>query len=243
MSRLLITGLHSQSDEILAQIFLEHVEWATEDITHTSEGPWVPSHVCRSWRTIALAHPELWSTIRVEGPDNDDCDSEDELDLDPDASDSEDSGFSGTELGRPPKALFLLDLALERSQDHPLEVTLEFGMVEDTENGMAAVMRRMGEEAPSAKALNQKLIRAVVAHSNRWKTAELQITNALIPLFAPISNRLSLLTKLTIWTFEESPAPFPWARHAPRHGGPSDTSRRRCCFRGVALPLTQRRGT
>ncbi|KAJ7471027.1 hypothetical protein FB451DRAFT_325062 [Mycena latifolia] len=116
-SRRLVDGTHSQSDEILAQIFLEHVEGAIEDILHTTDGPWVPSHVCRSWRNITLAHPEVWSIIHVEDPEN-----------------------------RNPEALFLLKLALERSQHHLLDVTLGIGFA-----------------VRHPTALHKKIIRVVVA--------------------------------------------------------------------------------
>ncbi|KAJ7222226.1 hypothetical protein GGX14DRAFT_428255 [Mycena pura] len=169
MSRRLINGIHSQSNEILGQIFLEHVEWAMEDILHTTDGPWVLSHVCRSWKKITLAHPEVWSFIHVEEPES----------------------RTG------PETIFLLNLALVRSQHQPLDIKLGFAERHYT-------------------ALHMKIIRAVVAQSDRWKTADLQITNALAPSFAPIRNRLSKLTKLKLTNFtDDSPEAFPYAMNAP----------------------------
>ncbi|KAJ7505361.1 hypothetical protein B0H11DRAFT_1978296 [Mycena galericulata] len=211
MSRL-VTGLYSQSDEILAEIFREHVERTTEDITCTSDGPWVLSRVCRLWRKITLAHPELWAIVRVEG-DRDDMDAFDGF-----GSDSENGSDSGgidtDDVPRRPTALFLLDLALQRSQDYPLEVTLDFR--KGGNHRRAAVMRGMGLRQ-NTKTLQEELISAVVAHSNRWRTAELRITNVLVPFFAPIRNRLSLLTELSIMMFTETVIrPFPYAQIAPR---------------------------
>ncbi|KAJ7222225.1 hypothetical protein GGX14DRAFT_428253 [Mycena pura] len=211
--RRLIDGVHSQSDEILARVFHDHAEWATEDIIHPGDGPWVVSRVCRSWRKIALAHPEVWSVIRMVGPDPDEMD---DMYLGDSDSDSEDGfNFGGAAFSKP-DPLFLLNLALERSRDYPLIVTLDFGdslAESDDENGPAAQMRRMGLRDSSTTTLHSKLIRAVVAHSNRWKTAELQITDALIPHFAPIRNRLSMLTTLTVGVMPARP--FPYARNAP----------------------------
>ncbi|KAJ7692142.1 hypothetical protein B0H17DRAFT_547465 [Mycena rosella] len=183
-SRRLVTGTHSQSDQILAQIFLEHVEWGgVEDILHTSHGPWVPSRICRSWRNITLAHPELWSIINVEGPD------------------AADVFLNDDPPGSTPKTLFLLNLALERSQSYPLEVTLRFDTHLTDDN---------------TTALHQNLIRAVVAQSNRWRTADLHVGSAFVPCFAPIRGRLSTLTKLSLATFGDgAPEEFLYAKIAP----------------------------
>ncbi|KAJ7645532.1 hypothetical protein DFH06DRAFT_1211634 [Mycena polygramma] len=206
-SRGLISGIHSQSDDILAQIFVEHAKWADEDILHPNDGPWVPSRVCRSWRRIAIAHPKLWCIIRVEEPDPDFmCDSY-LGDSDSDSGDESDENPSRM-------ALHLLKLALERSRDSPLEVSLNFDMGDDEE--MAAEVRRMGLKDSSTTQLPHMLIRAVVAHSNRWKTADLHIKNSLLHLLTPIRNRLSMLTELTISSFGDSPRPFPFADNAPR---------------------------
>ncbi|KAJ6524247.1 hypothetical protein DFH09DRAFT_1329537 [Mycena vulgaris] len=191
MSRRLVNGNHSQSDEILGQIFLEHLELATEDIIRTSDGPWVLSRVSHSWRKITLTHPELWSVSQLKGPDRNAFMVNDLW--------KEESGI-GTLDGD------LLDLALQRSQDYPLEVTLQSGMHEDGWGGMGAV----------TQTLHKKLILAVVAHSDRWKTANLQITNAAIPSFAPILNHLSQFTRFTICnTFEGPLRPFLYAANAP----------------------------
>ncbi|KAJ7180387.1 hypothetical protein C8R43DRAFT_972864 [Mycena crocata] len=194
MAHRLVTGIHSQSDEVLALIFQNHIADCTEDIIHTSQGPWVLSRVCRPWRKISLAHPELWSVIRVEGPDSSDMflyDSDSaEDDMDIDQRDSR------------PKLLFLLELALDRSQDHPLDVTLTLGPSETME----------------MKILYQQLMGAVVTHSHKWKTAYLQITNAAIPSFAAIQNHLQLLAELTLFCsteFGQSARPFPYAQNAP----------------------------
>ncbi|KAJ7780614.1 hypothetical protein DFH07DRAFT_436638 [Mycena maculata] len=93
--------------------------------------------------------------------------------------------------------LFLLDLALERSKDSPLTVTLNLSTVR-------------------ANRLAVRIISAVVAHCRRWKTAELQISNALIPHFAPIRNHLPLLSDLIVQNFGDFPMPFPYAQVAPR---------------------------
>ncbi|KAJ7692141.1 hypothetical protein B0H17DRAFT_1330889 [Mycena rosella] len=150
----------------------------------------------------------------MEGPDPDiddiflgDSDSEDEF---------EEGSFSK------PKPLFLLNLALERSPNHPLDVTLDFGSSDadsDEENGPATQMRRMGLRDSSTSTLHSDLIRAVVAHSDRWRTAEeLQITDALITRFAPIRNRLVLLTKLavSIFTFAGTTRAFLYPKNAPQ---------------------------
>jgi hypothetical protein len=188
------------------------VEWATDDIIHTNDGPWVLSRVCHLWREIALAHPELWSIIKVEAPDPGEMDdmylgdsgSKEEFDID---STDADCG------GRSCHLLFSLNLALERSRDHPLEVSLDFGLSDyesDSENGMAAQMRRLGLRDSSTTTLHAQLVRAVVAHSARWKTADLQITSSLINSFASIHNRLPLLTKLTLNIFSPDDCPRPF---------------------------------
>ncbi|KAJ7249271.1 hypothetical protein C8J57DRAFT_1723875 [Mycena rebaudengoi] len=168
--------------------------------SHT--GLWTENSVPRGrqgvpWRTITLAHPELWSTIHVEEPE----------DIYIDDSDSSNA----------PTPLFLLNLALARSKNHSLTVELKF----------PRPIGRRGSNLP------EQLIRAVVAHSNRWKTAELQITNQIIPLFAPLHNHLALLTSLSLMSFERVPGVgFPYARNAPRL-----TDVRLLSFAHQSLPL------
>ncbi|KAJ7043920.1 hypothetical protein C8F04DRAFT_1070937 [Mycena alexandri] len=209
-------GIHSQPDEILAQIFKEHVEWADEDILHVADGPWFLSHVCRSWRMTVLDHPELWSIVRVAQPDMFDSDayigdSDSDEEIDSEDSASEYGGLSSHNSAR--NALLLLNLALERSQNYPLEVKLEFDTAVD--DVATASLRHMGVKDSSTSLLPHRLIRAVVAHSNRWKKVDLQIAAGFMPLFAPIQNRLSLLTNFTLATFGDSAPPFLYAQNAP----------------------------
>ncbi|KAF8122747.1 hypothetical protein K438DRAFT_1792942 [Mycena galopus ATCC 62051] len=147
MSRL-IAGLHSQSDEIMAEIFREHVKWETEEITATSCGPWVLSY---------------------------------------------------------------------RSQHYPLEIRLDFhGM--GTDPSVAALTRSMGITDPGAETLRKQLLSAVVAHSDRWKVAELRISSAAIPYFASIHNHLPILADLTIVMFASAVSTiqrFPYTQNAP----------------------------
>ncbi|KAJ7712430.1 hypothetical protein B0H16DRAFT_1624903 [Mycena metata] len=208
-------GIHSQPDEILAQIFQEHVEWADEDILHVADGPWLLSHVCHSWRKTVLDHPALWSIVRVAEPDIFDSDAYiGDSDSDEEIGSEQDSEYGGlSSQNSAHNALLLLNLALERSQNYPLEVKLEFDKAVD--DMATASLRRMGIKNRSTSLLSHRLIRAVVAHSNRWKKADLQIAAGFIPLFAPIQNRLSLLTEFTLATFGDSSSPFLYAQNAP----------------------------
>ncbi|KAJ7163330.1 hypothetical protein C8R46DRAFT_1193798 [Mycena filopes] len=182
----MLRGILNQPDKVLAQIFQEHVEQSDGDISCTSDGPWLLSHVCRLWRETVLDHPELWSIVSVVEPE---------------------TYVSNSYLG---DLLLLLNLALGRSRNHPLEVKLEFN---NAGEHTRAVMRSMGVE-DGRTILLHRLISAVVAHSNRWKKADLNIAPVFIPLFAPIRNRLSLLTEFTP-TVGDSTAPFPHTQNAP----------------------------
>ncbi|KAK6997527.1 hypothetical protein R3P38DRAFT_3219736 [Favolaschia claudopus] len=189
MSRF-VTVASLETDDILAEIFREFVFWADDDILHCGDGPWVLSHVCRSWRKITLTHPEVWSTIHLEDPDFDSLGVINARwdDADDDLEDTSQRLFD------------LLNLALARSQNVPLNVKLNVSSTDD-ESGLSV-----------------RLIRAVVAHSNRWKSADLTITTDNLPLFAPIRNRLSLLTELTLGstTLGVFAQPFPFTNNAPR---------------------------
>ncbi|KAJ7175474.1 hypothetical protein C8R46DRAFT_1249093 [Mycena filopes] len=183
----MLRGILNQPDKVLAQIFQEHVEQSDGDISCTSDGPWLLSHVCRLWRETVLDHPELWSIVSVVEPE---------------------TYVSNSYLG---DLLLLLNLALGRSRNHPLEVKLEFN---NAGEHTRAVMRSMGVE-DGRTILLHRLISAVVAHSNRWKKADLNIAPVFIPLFAPIRNRLPFLTEFTLATTGDSTASFPHTQNAP----------------------------
>ncbi|KAK7021183.1 hypothetical protein R3P38DRAFT_3271754 [Favolaschia claudopus] len=175
MSHLIKGVAYLETDNILTQIFREFVFLEEHDVLQSGSGPWLISHVCRSWRNITIAHPELWTIVRVL------------LEDDPDKPRT-----------RPDEEqlLSLMKLALERSQSHSLNITLNFTLAEGI--------------------LAEHLIRAAVAHSDRWEKADLVFGRRLSPQFAPIRNHLSRLTELTLWSLEDSVHPFKYVQHAPK---------------------------
>ncbi|KAF9021145.1 hypothetical protein BDZ89DRAFT_1071719 [Hymenopellis radicata] len=194
MSRSLVQGTHTEADKILSIVFRERVKWTVKDALSVDDGPWVLSHVCKSWRMICLSHPELWSAISFGAQGDDDSDSD---------FNSEEGGSLGPVAGLNSDPLSLLNLVLERTQTQPLKITLEFAL------GTAYVNTL----------LSHQLIQALVSQSHRWEEADLNITNAEISLFAPIRNRLSQLVKLSIALFnddDELPGRFPYTENAPR---------------------------
>jgi hypothetical protein len=55
--------LHTLPNEILEEIFLRTNADEPMLVSDTSEGPWLVSHVCQRWRSIALGSPKLWSSF------------------------------------------------------------------------------------------------------------------------------------------------------------------------------------
>ncbi|KAK6997526.1 hypothetical protein R3P38DRAFT_3059975 [Favolaschia claudopus] len=175
----------SLPNETLAEIFHQYVHLDDSDIVYYGGGPWVLSSVCHSWRYVALAHPTLWSFIRVENLHYL-CGDVGRL-LTSSAS-YDDENTCGI--------LHLLNLALQRSKARPLHVRMNVSTVDHSR-------------------LLEYIIRAIVAHCDRWKTADLTITREITSLFAPISTHLSLLSELTLSSFEDFPQQFPYAAIAP----------------------------
>ncbi|KAJ7053129.1 hypothetical protein C8F01DRAFT_1168399 [Mycena amicta] len=49
--------------EVTSQIFAYYAEFMAEKWQSLESVPWVLTHVCRSWRSLALGLPEIWSQI------------------------------------------------------------------------------------------------------------------------------------------------------------------------------------
>lgn len=55
-------------DEILEEIFAQSARLENDDshVFSLNKPPWVFSHICVTWRDVALSSPRLWSFVRVE---------------------------------------------------------------------------------------------------------------------------------------------------------------------------------
>ncbi|KAJ7058801.1 hypothetical protein C8F01DRAFT_1059516 [Mycena amicta] len=54
--------------EVTSQIFAYYAEFMAEKWQSLESAPWVLTHVCRAWRRLALALPEIWSQIFFSRP-------------------------------------------------------------------------------------------------------------------------------------------------------------------------------
>ncbi|KAJ3819525.1 hypothetical protein F5880DRAFT_1090702 [Lentinula raphanica] len=162
--------------EILTEIFLNVRDTATGYTTTITEGLWPISHVSRKWRNVAISMPQLWSNISI--------------------------GVIET----PAKnELQLLNTALARSGSHPLHVNASFSWSTSEELGFQIWETGARSGRPSVKTLiplwpteeqlSRALIQTIVQHSNRWKTASIDVLDSYY--FHPIHCQLSSLEKLT----------------------------------------------
>ncbi|KAJ3930510.1 MAG: hypothetical protein NXY57DRAFT_1011786 [Lentinula lateritia] len=86
--------------------------------------------------------------------------------------------------------LQLLNTALNRSGSHPLHVVAHFSWSTgfDDDDGLFSSW-------PSERQLSEAMIKSVVGHSNRWKTADISVLDP--SLLRPIYGQLASLEKLT----------------------------------------------
>ncbi|KAJ7058805.1 hypothetical protein C8F01DRAFT_1147284 [Mycena amicta] len=54
--------------EVTSQIFAYYAEFMAEKWQTLESAPWVLTHVCRAWRSLALALPRIWSQIFFSRP-------------------------------------------------------------------------------------------------------------------------------------------------------------------------------
>ncbi|KIK60874.1 hypothetical protein GYMLUDRAFT_244030 [Collybiopsis luxurians FD-317 M1] len=162
--------------EILTEIFLIHCEAAKGYTTSVTSGVWPLTYVSREWRSLALSLPVLWSDITIGVIEN------------------------------PAKnQLALLNTALTRSGSQPLTIHAFFSWAtgsEDDINGFGMYEFEVPQTKskippwPSEKQLSEAMVKAIVPHSNRWKTAEIEVLYNLSRLLVPIHGRLDSLEKL-----------------------------------------------
>ncbi|KAJ4473911.1 hypothetical protein C8R41DRAFT_848545 [Lentinula lateritia] len=170
--------IHRLPTEILLEIFFIHRDTTEGYITTISNGVWPLSHVSREWRSITLSLPELWSNIAISAIES------------------------------PAKnQLQLLNTALNRSGSHPLHVVAHFSWSTgfDDDDGLFSAYgypqtrndtSNLGIPSwPSERQLSEAMIKSVVGHSNRWKTADISVLDP--SLLRPIYGQLASLEKLT----------------------------------------------
>lgn len=177
--RVFLTPINRLPTEVIINIFLIHCnppDDQQERTTTITAGVWPLSHVSREWRAIALSLPELWSNIKI-----------------------------GV-IEKPAKnELELLNTALMRSGSHPLSIRASFSWASggDDPNGFPFYQIPGAHDThdsipdwPSEKQLSEAMVKAVVRHSNRWKTADIQVLYNLSCLLPPIYGQLASLEKL-----------------------------------------------
>ncbi|KAF8205569.1 hypothetical protein K438DRAFT_1964003 [Mycena galopus ATCC 62051] len=99
-SKLAVSSLTSFPAEVLGEIFLRCIPVPGNKENLRAYFPWSLTHVCRHWRTSALAFPKLWSFIDVEQTQE-------------------------NQEGDCPE-FFLMEAYLERSGNHPLTFRLAY---------------------------------------------------------------------------------------------------------------------
>ncbi|PBK96008.1 hypothetical protein ARMGADRAFT_1010889 [Armillaria gallica] len=57
------TGFGDLPPRVLQKIFLAFLDDNGFNFSDTSQGPWIFTYVCSSWRAAALDYPCLWSHI------------------------------------------------------------------------------------------------------------------------------------------------------------------------------------
>ncbi|KAF8205567.1 hypothetical protein K438DRAFT_1964001 [Mycena galopus ATCC 62051] len=99
-SKLAVSSLTSFPTEVLGEIFLRCIPVPGNKENLRAYFPWSLTHVCRHWRTAALAFPKLWSFIDIKQTQE-------------------------NEEGDCPE-FFLMEAYLERSGNHPLTFRLAY---------------------------------------------------------------------------------------------------------------------
>ncbi|KAF8205570.1 hypothetical protein K438DRAFT_1964004 [Mycena galopus ATCC 62051] len=99
-SKLAVSSLTSFPAEVLGEIFLRCIPIPGNKENLRAYFPWSLTHVCRHWRTVALAFPKLWSFIDIEQTQE-------------------------NEEGNCPE-FFLMEAYLKRSGNHPLTFRLAY---------------------------------------------------------------------------------------------------------------------
>ncbi|KAK0479811.1 hypothetical protein EDD18DRAFT_1295524 [Armillaria luteobubalina] len=91
--------------EMLTDIFIRcsSLQDGSESPLDPGEFPWTLSHVCRKWREVAVATPELWSSIRLDFLD--------------------DRFLNGSRIR---EAAFMLGVILDRARPHYLDVRIDY---------------------------------------------------------------------------------------------------------------------
>ncbi|KAK0185338.1 hypothetical protein F5146DRAFT_1072458 [Armillaria mellea] len=91
--------------EMLTEIFLwcRALRGPRDPLLHLRAVPWTLTHVCREWRKVAIATPEIWTTIRLNF--------------------RHDMFLNGNHVH---KAVFMLGLMLDRARPYDLSVIIEY---------------------------------------------------------------------------------------------------------------------
>lgn len=179
------SGIRRLPNEILASIFVYAAgdRWNCLDIKSTG---WRLAQVCRRWRSIALATPQMWSSFRV-------WQSVETVDDDVSCECGSPGCGAKTEIsfGYPRKAQDMLTELIRRSGTSPLSFAFE---TQDPEEDLDA---RLTWDSYAAN-VGCTLLRMLVSQARRWRsiTLRLYFEADMIKVLDLAQGKLSLLEKL-----------------------------------------------
>lgn len=180
--RVILSPVRRIPIEIVSEIF-NHVLDHHYMVFDSTAGPWVLSQICRRWRSIAVSHSAMWSSMSLSYK------------------------FGPLDFHYPKDPLALLQTALERSEQHTLDISLNYS-------------RTLGVELGDV----QKILDIVMAHAPRWESIDFTLSRAGLSALAEVKGRLQSLFTLRL----SSPS-------VPLHSSPFDAFQDAPLLRTVSL--------
>ncbi|KAF7311690.1 F-box domain-containing protein [Mycena indigotica] len=164
----LLSPLRRMPEDILRLIFVQTLPGSRSASMHPSEGPLLLARVCRYWRDLALATPQLWSSIHIVVPQ-------------PDSSPSWGPEAQSSPSWAQAQALTSLTRWLDRGVKAPLEITLQLGR--QTSDGWpvveviddSAVDVPDSDDGARVTRESSPFLAALVAVASRWHNMRLWI--------------------------------------------------------------------
>ncbi|KAM6499478.1 hypothetical protein JOM56_004986 [Amanita muscaria] len=180
--------------EILSKVFLG----LTLPVIKPKLFPWYLGHICSSWRAVFTSSPRFWSALVI--------------DFEPEGNDVKTNPYHME------RALFLTEMCLKQSKNHPLSFQFKF-------NGMP-----YGEEHSRSFQLKpcHKMLQAMMAHSTRWLDAYFYLSYREVSMLYAVKTQLPILRAFRLRCYYD-----PYDENPPQFGNLFEDAfqvRRACIF-------------